>query len=74
MTIPTYRSSRPDTWVSPRPPCDPSLRQHTYGKVQSMDQTRSNRGRLIVIGFAFAVLLYFTDRVASGIIISALGG
>lgn len=62
-----YRSSRPAKCVEPRPHTDPSQRLQTYGKVQSMDEARpSRRRRLLVIGFAFAVLLYFTDRVLAG--------
>ncbi len=34
----TFRSSRPDHWVSPRPWSDPSLRAQAYGRVQPMEQ------------------------------------
>ncbi|MGY6550262.1 MAG: hypothetical protein ACXIT4_00010 [Erythrobacter sp.] len=37
MSAYTFRSSRPDRWVSPRPYSDPSLRAATYGKVQPME-------------------------------------
>lgn len=67
MTIPTYRSSRPAECVEPRPHVDASQRFATYGKVQPMDdESRPGRGRLFVIGVAFAVVLYFADRLLAG--------
>lgn len=36
MTQATIRSSRPDKWVSPRPPMDPTMRAIAYGKVRPM--------------------------------------
>ncbi len=32
----TFRSSRPDQWVSPRPGLDPAVRAMAYGPVRSM--------------------------------------
>jgi hypothetical protein len=37
MSAYTFRSSRPDRWVSPRPYSDPSLRAATYGRIQPME-------------------------------------
>ena len=37
MSAYTFRSSRPDRWVSPRPYSDASLRAQTYGPVQPME-------------------------------------
>lgn len=37
MSAHTFRSSRPDRWVSPRPYSDASLRAQTYGRVQPME-------------------------------------
>jgi hypothetical protein len=37
MSAYTFRSSRPDRWVSPRPYTDASLRAATYGRVQPME-------------------------------------
>ncbi|WP_156423789.1 hypothetical protein [Erythrobacter sp. YT30] len=36
MTQATIRSSRPDKWISPRPPMDPAIRALAYGKVRPM--------------------------------------
>lgn len=38
MTQYTFRSSRPDHWISPRPYSDPCLRAHAYGRVQPMHE------------------------------------
>ncbi|MGY6637819.1 MAG: hypothetical protein ACXIUO_11855 [Erythrobacter sp.] len=37
MSAYTFRSSRPDRWVAPRPYSDASLRAQTYGRVQPME-------------------------------------
>ncbi|MFN3990882.1 MAG: hypothetical protein ACK4IS_11550 [Erythrobacter sp.] len=37
MSAYTFRSSRPDHWVAPRPYSDASLRARTYGRVQPME-------------------------------------
>ncbi|WP_193353881.1 hypothetical protein [Erythrobacter sp. NAP1] len=34
----SFRSSKPDHWVSPRPHSDPSQRSLAYGPVQSMHE------------------------------------
>jgi hypothetical protein len=34
----TFRSSRPDTWILPRPHRDPSQRLMTYGPLIPMEQ------------------------------------
>ena len=36
MTSLTYRSSRPDSWTSPRPYQDANLRRMTNGPIQPM--------------------------------------
>lgn len=46
MSAYTFRSSRPDRWVSPRPYSDASLRAATYGRIQPME-TPSLAERLI---------------------------
>lgn len=38
MSSYSFRSSKPDQWVSPRPTCDPSLRALAYGPVRSMHE------------------------------------
>jgi hypothetical protein len=38
MSAYTFRSSRPDRWISPRPYSDASLRAATYGRVQPMEE------------------------------------
>lgn len=37
MSAYTFRSSRPDNWVAPRPYLDESLRAQTYGRVHPME-------------------------------------
>jgi hypothetical protein len=37
MSAYTFRSSRPDRWVSPRPYSDASLRAATYGRIRPME-------------------------------------
>lgn len=37
MSAYTFRSSRPDRWISPRPYSDASLRAQTYGRIQPME-------------------------------------
>lgn len=41
-----YRSSRPDSWISPRPHTDPSLRLIKHGRVLPMDEDRGFLWRL----------------------------
>ena len=36
----SFRSSKPDHWVSPRPHTDPSLRALAYGPVRPMHEPR----------------------------------
>lgn len=38
MSSYSFRSSKPDKWISPRPYSDPSLRALAYGPVQSMHE------------------------------------
>lgn len=38
MSSLTFRSSRPDRWVMPRPHSDASQRYAAYGKIQPMEQ------------------------------------
>lgn len=38
MSSLTFRSSRPDRWVSPRPYRDASLRQRANGPIQPLKQ------------------------------------
>jgi hypothetical protein len=38
MSSLTFRSSRPDSWTSPRPYSDASLRRHIHGPIQPMTQ------------------------------------
>jgi hypothetical protein len=38
MSAYTFRSSRPDHWVSPRPTRDPALRRTIHGPLRPMDE------------------------------------
>jgi hypothetical protein len=38
MTQLTYRSSRPDGWILPRPHSDPSLRRMKHGPIRPMHE------------------------------------
>ena len=38
MSSLSYRSSQPDSWVSPRPYRDASLRLHAHGRIQPMEK------------------------------------
>ncbi|NNC60156.1 MAG: hypothetical protein HKO05_09215 [Erythrobacter sp.] len=38
MATSTYRSSRPDAWVQPRPYADPSVRMMKHGPIQPLTQ------------------------------------
>lgn len=38
MSSYSFRSSKPDRWISPRPHSDPALRALAYGPVRSMDE------------------------------------
>lgn len=49
-----YNSSRPDTWVMPRPHRDASLRYMMHGPIQSMDYGQA--------GFAVGLLGYALNR------------
>ena len=58
--------SRPDTWSSPRPHTDASLRLHHYGPIEPMAAdwaTASKRGTLrltaLVAGLGIALTLLF---------------
>ncbi len=37
MSVATFRSSRPDRWVEPRPYCDATLRRHIHGPIVPME-------------------------------------
>ena len=41
MSSYTFRSSRPDRWVQPRPYSDASLRRMAYGAIQPMEASRT---------------------------------
>ena len=47
MFPPSYRSSRPDSWILPRPYSDPCARLKKYGRIQPMDKNRSLIQRLL---------------------------
>lgn len=38
MSSMSFRSSRPDRWVTPRPYSDSSLRYKTHGKILPMEE------------------------------------
>jgi hypothetical protein len=38
MSSLSFRSSRPDTWTSPRQPLDAGLRRMAHGKIRPMEQ------------------------------------
>ena len=38
MTSFTYRSSRPDGWIQPRPHQDPTLRYMRHGRILPMEE------------------------------------
>jgi hypothetical protein len=38
MSVRCFRSSKPDPWIMPRPPCDPAARLRAYGPVRSMTE------------------------------------
>jgi hypothetical protein len=38
MSSATFRSSRPDQWVEPRPYCDATLRRHIHGPIVPMER------------------------------------
>ena len=42
MSSYTFRSSRPNQWVSPRAYSDPSLRRMHYGAIQPMQSQRTS--------------------------------
>lgn len=43
----SFRSSRPDSWVVPRPHTDPNLRYLKHGPIRPMDEDRSLLSRLL---------------------------
>jgi hypothetical protein len=46
MSAYTFRSSRPDHWVSPRPTRDPALAAAIHGPLQPMDAEQGLIARL----------------------------
>lgn len=38
MSSYTFRSSKPDHWVSPRPAINPALRAQAYGRIRPMHE------------------------------------
>jgi hypothetical protein len=42
MSLYSHGCSRPDRWLEPRQPLDPSQRLLTYGRVQPMDPAPAN--------------------------------
>jgi hypothetical protein len=38
MSSLSFRSSRPDSWTSPRPPLDAGLRRIAHGRIQPMEE------------------------------------
>ena len=46
MSVYTFRSSRPDHWVSPRPTRDPARGRAIHGPLQPMEQPRGVLERL----------------------------
>lgn len=46
MSSLNYRSSRPDSWTSPRPRSDPSQRRLIHGRIVPMDEDRGFLWRL----------------------------
>lgn len=56
----SFRSSRPDSWTSPRPHTDASHRLHAYGPVHSYEPA-APWGRVILAAvIAFGLLLWWT--------------
>lgn len=47
MSAYTFRSSRPDHWVSPRPTRDPARLAAIHGPLQPMENARGLLGRLL---------------------------
>ena len=47
MSAYTFRSSRPDQWVSPRPTRDPARRLAIHGPLQPMEPSRGLVARLL---------------------------
>lgn len=47
MTSSTYRSSRPDSWTSPRPVQDANQRFIKHGPIQPMDHKAGFFSRLL---------------------------
>jgi len=40
MTVFTFRNSRPNSWVLPRPTQDPHMRKLYYGPIQPMEEPK----------------------------------
>lgn len=38
MTRYSFHSSRPDSWINPRPYSDPNMRMRKHGRIQPMEQ------------------------------------
>lgn len=50
MSAYTFRSSRPDHWVSPRPTRDPARRRAIHGPLQPMRAEAGLLARLLRLG------------------------
>jgi hypothetical protein len=50
MSAYTFRSSRPDHWVSPRPSRDPALARVIHGPLQPMHEAPRGLARLLGLG------------------------
>ena len=48
MSTLSFRSSRPDTWILPRPHRDPGMRLMTYGPLVPMDDDRHGFWRRLI--------------------------
>lgn len=49
MSAYTFRSSRPDHWVSPRPTRDPALSRAIHGPLQPMHDAPRGLARLFAL-------------------------
>jgi hypothetical protein len=50
MSAYTFRSSRPDHWVSPRPSRDPAQSRMIHGPLQPMQREPRGLARLLGLG------------------------
>jgi hypothetical protein len=50
MSAYTFRSSRPDQWVSPRPTRDPARSRAIHGPLQPMRSEPRGLARLLTLG------------------------